>query len=114
MLGDYGELVAINHYGWSLAPIGRKGFDAINKQKKTIQIKTIYSASQIKFKKGTKADYLLVIEVDDNADWEEIYYGNFEKIRIAASLNKSNDYTIGITTLKKYQIILMRLGKKSL
>ena len=101
LLGDYGELVAINHYGLEQAPTGKKGYDAINKEKKTIQIKTVYSSNQIKFKKGTKADYLLVIEVDENADWEEIYYGNFEKIRVAASLTKNEEYTIGITTLKK-------------
>ena len=101
LLGDYGELVAIKHYGWEQAPTGKKGYDAINKQKKTIQIKTVYSSNQIKFKKGTKADYLLVIEVDDNASWEEIYYGNFEKIRVAASLTKNDEYTIGVTTLKK-------------
>ena len=101
LLGDYGELVAIKHYGWEQAPTGKKGYDAINKQKKTIQIKTVYSSNQIKFKKGTKADYLLVIEVDDNANWEEIYYGNFEKIRVAASLTKNEEYTIGVTTLKK-------------
>ncbi|MDB9939017.1 hypothetical protein N8Z69_03045 [Candidatus Thioglobus sp.] len=101
LLGDYGELVAIKHYGWEKAPTGKKGYDAINKQKKTIQIKTVYSTNQIKFKKGTKADYLLVIEVDDNANWESIYYGNFEKIRVAASLTKNDEYTIGVTTLKK-------------
>jgi len=101
LLGDYGELVAIKHYGWEQAPTGKKGYDAINKQKKTIQIKTVYSTNQIKFKKGTKADYLLVIEVDDNANWESIYYGNFEKIRVAASLTKNDEYTIGVTTLKK-------------
>jgi hypothetical protein len=101
LLGDYGELVAINHYGLEQAPTGKKGYDAINKEKKTIQIKTVYSSNQIKFKKGTKADYLLVIEVDENADWEEIYYGNFEKIRVAASLTRNEEYTIGITTLKK-------------
>jgi len=101
LLGDYGELVAINHYGWTQAPTGKKGYDAINKQKKTIQIKTIYSSNQIKFKKGTKADYLLVIEVDDNANWDEVYYGNFEKIRVAASLSKNDEYTIGVKTLKK-------------
>ena len=44
---------------------------------------------------------MLVIEVDDNANWESIYYGNFEKIRAAASLTKNDEYTIGVTTLKK-------------
>ena len=58
LLGDYGELVAIKHYGWEQAPTGKKGYDAINKQKKTIQIKTVYSTNQIKFKKGTKTQPL--------------------------------------------------------
>jgi len=101
LLGDYGEFVTINHYGWEQAPAGRKGYDAIDKQNKTIQIKTTYSSTNIKFKKGAKADKLLVIELDDNANWEGVYFGSFEKIRAASRLTKNDEYTIGITTLKK-------------
>ena len=39
LLGDYGELVAIKHYGWEQAPTCKKGYDAINKQKKRKQYK---------------------------------------------------------------------------
>jgi len=30
LLGDFGELVAIDHYGFSKAPAGSDGFDAID------------------------------------------------------------------------------------
>jgi len=100
-VGAYGELVAIKHYDWEKAAPGRKGYDAINKQSKTIQIKTVYSSNQIKFKKGTRADLMLVIEVDDYANWNIVYYGPFEKVRVESNLTGNNDYSIGITTLRK-------------
>ena len=100
LLGDYGEYLSIEHYELVQAPTGNKGYDATNKQNKTIQIKTVSEGTKsIKFSKG--ADYLLVIKVDENADWEEVYYGNFDKIRKASTLTKNGEYTIGKTKLKK-------------
>ena len=64
LLGDFGELVAIDHYGLTKAPGGSDGFDAITSDNRTVQIKTNYAAKQIGFR-GT-ADLLLVIGVTDH------------------------------------------------
>ena len=100
LLADYGEYVCIENYGLKQAPVGTKGFDAKNKKNKTVQIKTVRDTTKsIKFSSG--ADYLLVIEVDENANWEEVYYGNFKKIIKTSYPTKNGEYTVGISKLKK-------------
>lgn len=100
LLADYGEYVCIQHYSLKQAPIGTKGFDAKTKRNKSVQIKTVRDTTRnIRFTKG--ADYLLVIEVDEDAEWNEVYYGNFAKIIKASSMTKNGKYTIGIEKLKK-------------
>ena len=44
LLGDFGECVAIEHYGLTKAESGSRGFDAINNDGQTIQIKANYSS----------------------------------------------------------------------
>ncbi|WP_412473622.1 DUF6998 domain-containing protein [Halobacteriovorax sp. YZS-1-1] len=61
LLGDYGECIAIDHYGMDKAPAGSAGFDAITEDGKTVQIKTNNAAKQIGFRGG--ADLILVLKV---------------------------------------------------
>lgn len=99
LLGDFGELVAIDHYGLDKAVAGASGYDAINKDGKTVQIKTNRAASQIGYR--GEADLMLVIGVEDDGSWKEIYYGDFgvvkEQSRYSARDNKS---IISISKLK--------------
>lgn len=100
LLGDYGEYLSIEHYRFEQATAGTKGYDATNKEGKSVQIKTVRETTKsIKFSTG--ADYLLVIEVNENADWDEVYFGNFDKVRKASSKGKTGEYTIGISKLRK-------------
>ncbi len=61
LLGSFGELVAIDYYGFTKAPSGADGYDALTEYNKTVQIKTNYSAKQIGFRGN--ADLMLVIKV---------------------------------------------------
>lgn len=63
LLGDFGELAAIEAYGFTKAASGSNGYDAIAVDGKTIQIKTNFAASQIGFRGN--ADLLLVLNVTD-------------------------------------------------
>jgi hypothetical protein len=56
LLGDFGELVAIDHYGLKKAPRGSDGYDAITPDGKKVQIKTNYAASQIGFRRSLRVD----------------------------------------------------------
>ena len=90
LLGDYGEFVAIKHYGLTKAPAGSNGFDAKTPDGKTVQIKANHAASTIGFR--GEADLLLVIKVEPDGRWTECYYGPFaavkERARYSARDNK--------------------------
>ena len=91
LLGDFGELVAIDHSHLKKAPAGSDGFDALTADGERVQIKTNYAASQIGFR--GEADKLLVIGVKDGGSWEEIFFRPFsvvkKKSRFSARDNKN-------------------------
>ena len=100
LLGDFGECVAIEHYGLTKADRGASGFDAINKDGKTIQIKANYSSKTIGIR--GEADLLLVIKVKVDGSWEELYFGDFKKaLSIANFSARDNKHSISISALKK-------------
>jgi hypothetical protein len=100
LLGDFGELVAIERYGLTKAAGGSDGFDAKTKDGKTVQIKTNYAANQIGFR-GT-SDLMLVIGVNDDGSWNEIYYGPFAPVKELARYSaRDNKHMVAVTKLQK-------------
>lgn len=89
LLGDFGELIGIDHYGLEKAPSGSSGFDAITSDGKTVQIKTNYAANQIGFR--GEADLMLVIGVNDDGSWQEIYFGDFNKVEENSRYSKRDN-----------------------
>lgn len=99
LLGDFGELVAIDHYELVKAPPGSDGYDALTADGQSVQIKTNYAANQIGFRGS--ADLLLVIGVNDDGSWQEIYYGSFESVKQAARFSaRDNKHMIAISKLR--------------
>ena len=102
LLGDFGELVATNHYQLEKAPSGSGDYDARDAKGKTVQIKTNFAASQIGFR--GEADLLLVIGVREDGLWEEIYYGPFLPIQQNARFSaRDNKHMIAISKLRSLQ-----------
>ncbi len=100
VLGDYGELVCIQTYGLKKAPAGSDGFDATDAEGRTVQIKANHASSTIGFR-GT-ADLLLVVHVNANGHFEEIYFGDFFKAKEGASYSaRDNKYVITVSKLKR-------------
>lgn len=99
LLGDYGECVAINHFGWSKAPAGASGYDAIDKEGRRVQIKTNHASSSIGFR--GEADRMLVLHVAADGTWEVLYLGDFTPVAEASNYSaRDNKRTITITRLK--------------
>ena len=101
LLGDFGELVAIDAYSLSKAPSGANGFDAVTQDGRTVQIKTNYAASQVGFRGA--ADLLLVLSVTDNGQWSEMYFGPFAPV-LAASRRSERDNKNMITLTKLHSL----------
>lgn len=78
VLGDYGEYMAIRHYGLTKAPKGTKGFDALTKKGRQVQIKTCLHSSTVSYR-GEVQD-LLVLQADNEGRLREIYAGPFDNI----------------------------------
>ncbi|MCA9839300.1 MAG: hypothetical protein KC422_20475 [Trueperaceae bacterium] len=99
LLGDFGELIALEAYALQKAPIGSAGFDALTADGKTVQVKTNYAAKQIGFRGD--ADLLLVLGIMDNGSWNEIYFGEFKQVKTLARYSaRDNKYMIAISKLK--------------
>ena len=109
LLGDYGEYICINHYGFSPAKTGTKGFDAVDADGNRVQIKTVNTSSRRKNQAGVKlsskgADHLLVIGVNEDASWDEIYYGPLDKIWRSSYKAMEKQKTISVGRLKQIQL----------
>jgi hypothetical protein len=102
LLGDYGELVAVQVHGLELAPPGSEGFDAFRSDGSTVQIKANHASNTIGFR--GEADFLLVVHVDSAANVETIYYGPFRIVAESSSYSKrDNKRSITISKLRKIE-----------
>ena len=71
LLGDYGEFLAIDHYGLTKAGAESSGYDAITSDGKTVQIKTTHASQTICIRGDT--DLPLVLKVQADGTWEESF-----------------------------------------
>jgi hypothetical protein len=100
LLGDYGEYVCLAKYELTKAPSGSSGYDAIDSQGRTVQIKANHSSSTIGFRGD--ADLLLVIHVESNGEFEEVYFGDFNIVKTASNFSaRDNKNTIPVGKLRK-------------
>lgn len=99
LLGDFGELVAIDHYGLQRATAGSGEYDARTVDGKSVQIKTNRAASQIGFRGDP--ELLLVRRVADDGSWEEVYFGPFAPVKGASRFSsRDNKHMIAVAKLR--------------
>jgi hypothetical protein len=98
-LGDYGEYIALSNYNLKKAPGGADGYDAVTADGLKVQIKANHSSSTIGFR--GEADLLLVLKVESNAEWRELYYGPFKPVKEKATYSKrDNKHVIPVAKLQ--------------
>lgn len=99
LLGDFGELIAIEAYSLTKAPAGSEGFDAIMADGRTVQIKANFAATQIGFR-GT-ADMLLVLNVKPDGSWDEMYFGSFARVAaLSRRSERDNKSMVAVSKLR--------------
>lgn len=107
VLGDYGELVTIEHYGLTKGASGSDGFDARTPDGKSVQVKTNHAATHIGFRGD--ADLLLVVKVEPTGEWSEVYYGSFEAVKKDARYSaRDNKSMIAVKRLRDLQRVSPR------
>ncbi|MDI9239455.1 hypothetical protein QLQ15_11125 [Lysobacter sp. LF1] len=103
LLGDFGELLATDHYALTKAPAGSGDYDARRQDGLSVQIKTNYASSQIGFR--GEADFLLVLGVKHDGSWEEIYYGPYAPVKAAARFSaRDNKHMVAVGRLRALAI----------
>src|SRR5438309_1433876 len=95
LLGDYGEFIALNYYGLTRAPSRSNGYDALTADGKKVQVKTNYSSSTIGIRGD--ADLLLVLKVQSNGEWTQVYFGPLAPImKVSRYSKRDNKYMISM------------------
>lgn len=106
LLGDYGECVSMAKYGLIKAPAGSSGFDATTSDGRTVQIKANHAAKMVGVRGD--ADLLLVIKVEENGTFEEVYFNSFKAaVEIGYDSKRDNKINIPISKLLKLNDELM-------
>lgn len=109
LLGDFGEFVAVEKYGLQKASGGSDGFDARTADGRTVQVKANHSATQIGFRGD--ADLLLVLHVDAEGEFEEVYFGPFAPVKQASRHSaRDNKQMIAVTKLRQMALALKAGG----
>lgn len=99
LLGDFGEFLAVHKYDLMKASAGSDGHDAKTKCGKTVQVKTNHAASQIGFR--GEADLMLVLHIEIDGSWKEIYYGPFSHVKEASRHSaRDNKQMLSLSRLK--------------
>ena len=78
LLGDYGECVAIDYYGFTKADRGASGYDAIDANGKKVQIKANHYSKQIGVRR--EVDLLWVLTFKEDGGWEAFFFGIFKRL----------------------------------
>jgi hypothetical protein len=100
LLGDFGELLATDHYGLTKAASGSGNYDARTPEGKTVQIKTNFASVDIGFRGD--ADLLLVLGINDDGTWKELYYGSYSLVKERARFSaRDNKHMIQVKRLAK-------------
>jgi hypothetical protein len=77
LVGSIGEVVAADTYGLILEKCSNEGFDAKTETQKTVEIK-LTGGMSVAVSSGDKTpELLIVLKLDRNSGFEEIYNGEF-------------------------------------
>ena len=100
LVGDFGEFIAITEYSLLQAPKGSKDFDAQTVDGKTVQIKANHEAAMIGYR--GQADLMLVIQIQDDGEWKELYFGDFQKVKDVSRYSaRDNKYMVSRKKLEE-------------
>lgn len=100
LLEDYGEFVAVAHYGLTKAGGGAARIDAVTRDGRSVQVKARHAAGQIGFR--GEADLMLVIKVCLDGSWEQVHFGDFAAVRaIARYSSRDNKHMAPVTKLRQ-------------
>lgn len=102
MVGSIGEALVCQYYGVKLASASTKTHDGVGRDGRNIQIKATQGT---KITLSSNPDFLIVISIKKDGDFDEIYNGPGSGVWDTATANKkkpkNGQYPISFTQLKE-------------
>ena len=110
LIGNLGEVYAAEKYCLNLLPEASKTHDAINAEGQYVQIKTTQGK---KIGLYEEPDYLLVLQVQRDGTFSEVYYGPGKTPwEAAGKLQKNGQRYISVAHLKELQSVSNFVGRR--
>jgi len=102
LVGSLGEVIARDRCNLRLMPPATEGYDAIDCRNRCVEIKATTRNAVSLSASGTKAQRLVVVQINEDGDAEIVYDGPTAPAREAAGkVQKNGQRRISISTLKR-------------
>lgn len=99
MVGSIGEVLVASRYGLRLLPSSAKTHDAIDQYGRSIQIKATQT-NRVSI--SSEPDYLVVIKIEANGTYNELYNGRGSLVwQCAGKMQKNGQRSISISKLRE-------------
>ncbi len=101
LVGSIGEALAAELFDLELSPPSNEGFDAVEKEGRTVEIKTTTRSAVALSARGTRAERLIVLCLSSSGEVEVAYDGSAaDAWRIAGPEQKNGQRRLGLARLR--------------
>ncbi len=101
LVGTLGEVLAASMFGLALAPPSTKGYDAVDRDGRKVEIKATYGSSvALRASSHVEADDLLVLRLDVHAEPEVVYYGPISRVA-RRPVGGNGQFSVALSTLRR-------------
>ncbi|KXO97511.1 hypothetical protein HWD35_19225 [Tsukamurella tyrosinosolvens] len=101
LVGTLGEVLAASKYGLTLAPPSTKGYDAVDRDGRKVEIKATYGTSvALRASSHQEADDLLVLRLDLRGAPELVYYGPIARVA-ERPVQSNGQFSVSLSTLRR-------------
>lgn len=94
-------MLAASKYGLTLAPPSTKGYDAVDRDGRKVEIKATYGTSvALRASSHQEADDLLVLRLDLRGAPELVYYGPIARVA-ERPVQSNGQFSVSLSTLRR-------------
>ncbi|NMD56419.1 MULTISPECIES: DUF6998 domain-containing protein [Tsukamurella] len=101
LVGTLGEVLAATMFGLTLVPPSMKGYDAVDRDGRKVEIKATYGTSvALRASSHREADDLLVLRLDVRAEPELVFYGPIARVA-ERPVQSNGQFSVALSTLRR-------------
>lgn len=101
LVGTLGEVLAASMFGLTLAPPSTKGYDAVDRDGRKVEIKATYGTNvALRSSSHQEADDLLVLRLELRGEPELAYYGAIARVA-ERPVQSNGQFSVSLSTLRR-------------